>query len=282
MPITILKNFINTFNFKNLSWNNLPEGFPKVDFDSLDSTEVSKLNSILTLWTLHQGKLREGKGNSPTSSRRLPFRIPIIEKTTRQAQSLQGYKASAYWQTASLLRDLIQLLLGNITNNQYRRKNQLEDAARSMVSTFEEGWARPTTKEFLDYIGFAQGSLAEVRGDTERLHTDGYLLTEREIIRKYGKLSEELKIPTPSRDFPYPPVNSRLNPSEYGKLRERILEFTGREVDPQSLSCELLTEFINKADYLSKKIVEGLQQKVILEEKQKLNDQINSHRDKNW
>src|SRR3989344_3264301 len=37
------------------------------------------------------------------------FRIPAIEKTQRQWTSDQGYKASAAWQTASLLRDITLL-----------------------------------------------------------------------------------------------------------------------------------------------------------------------------
>lgn len=59
-----------------------------------------------------------------------------------------------------------------------------------------------------------------------------------------------LKIPTPSRNFPYPPVVSRNNPSNYGKLRERLRGFTGKEVKPEDLSFELLIEFVNKSDYL--------------------------------
>ena len=61
------------------------------------------------------GKLK--KIDSPVSSHKLPstpatpFRIPIIEKTTRQAQSTQGYKASAHWQTAMLLHDLVKVIL---------------------------------------------------------------------------------------------------------------------------------------------------------------------------
>ncbi|KKW01343.1 MAG: hypothetical protein UY36_C0024G0007 [Parcubacteria group bacterium GW2011_GWA1_49_11] len=53
----------------------------------------------------------------------------------------------------------------------------MEDAARSMVSTFEEGWGRPSTKEFLDFIGFSQASLVELRGDFERCMTDGLIQT---------------------------------------------------------------------------------------------------------
>lgn len=184
----------------------------------------------------------------------------------RQAQSTQGYKASAYWQTASLLRDLIQLYLEIIPSHQFRRKTQLEDAARSMVATIEEGWARPSTKEYLDYLGFSQASLAEVRGDMERLYTDGYLKGS------YGNEREfrGLKIPTPSRSFPYPPVNSRINPTRYGTIRERLREYTGRNIEAKDLTYEIFIEFINKIDYLLKNTVFGLQEKIIKTEKSKL------------
>lgn len=270
MPVISLKTFLKDFDFSSPNWENLPRDFPKVDFDGLNSEEVSKLNSVLTLWELHRGELCESK----STSRNLPFRISVIEKTTRQAQSLQGYKASAAWQTSSLLRDLVQLLLTHITEKQFRRKTQLEDASRSMVSTFEEGWGRPSTREFLDYIGFSQASLNEIRGDIERLHTDGYLKSEKEVS-KYS-------VPTPSRNFPYPPVNSRRNPADYGKLSDRLREYTGKEVKAKELTFELFVEFVNKVDYLLKRTVEGLQQKVIREEKQKLRDKINSSWNNNY
>ena len=205
-----------------------------------------------------KGKYRAHTGDKPLTSPKLPFRIPVVERTIRQAQSLQGYKASAAWQTASLLRDLIQLYLGNIPSNQFRRKTQLEDAARSIVANIEEGWARPSTKEYLDYLGFSQGSLTEVRGDIERLYVDGYL--------KSGKFP----IPTPSLKFPYPPVESRLNPTSYGKLRERLREYTGKEIRAEDLTYEVFVEFINKTDYLLKNTVFGLQEKIIKAERRKL------------
>ena len=207
----------------------------------------------------------------PVNSPKLPFRIPVVEGTIRQAQSLQGYKASACWQTASLLRDLIQLYLKIIPSHQFRRKTQLEDAGRSMVATIEEGWARPSTKEYLDYLGFAQASLTEVRGDIERLHTDGYLKT-RGDKGDYGSLRENRgwKIPTPSRNFPYPPVNSRINPMRYGTIRERLREYMGKEIKAEDLTYEVFVEFINKTDYLLKKTVFGLQEKIIKTEKRKI------------
>jgi len=208
------------------------------------------------LWEDKRGRSQSLR--SPLNSPKLPFRIPVVERTIRQAQSLQGYKASAHWQTASLLRDLIQLFLENIPLHQFRRKTQLEDAARSFVANIEEGWARPSTKEYLDYLGFSQGSLTEVRGDIERLYTDGYL--------KSGKLP----IPTPSLKFPYPSLSSRKDPTKYGTIRERLREYTGREIKASDLTHEVFIEFINKIDYLLKKTVYGLQEKIIKAEKSKL------------
>ena len=212
------------------------------------------------------GNLREKTG----AYGRAPFKISALEKTQRQAQSTQGYKASAAWQTASLLRDLVELYLEIIPARQFRRKTQLEDAARSMVSTIEEGWARPTTREYLDYLGFSQASLTEVRGDVERLYTDGYL--------KSGKF----EIPTPSLNYPYPPVNSRKYPTEYGKLRERLREFTGREIKASDLNFEIFTELVNKTDYLLKRTVEGLQSRIIKEEKRKLTQDLEAIYRKHW
>lgn len=214
---------------------------------------------------LAEKTLRELSLMLPVNSPKLPFKIPVIEKTTRQAQSLQGYKASAAWQTASLLRDLIQLYLENIPSHQFRRKTQLEDAARSIVANIEEGWARPSTKEYLDYLGFSQASLTEVRGDIERLHTDGYL--------RIGKFF----IPTPSSNSPYPPVNSRINPTRYGTIRERLLEYTGRDVDPKDLTYQVFIEFVNKIDYLLKRTISGLQEKIVKVEKTKLNEKLDAH-----
>ncbi|MHA2060816.1 MAG: four helix bundle protein [Candidatus Sifarchaeia archaeon] len=154
-----------------------------------------------------------------------------------------------------------------------RLRSQIEDAARSMVSTFEESWGRPSTKEYLDFIGYSQGSLTEIRGDIERCLTDKLIASN-----KYKKAT----IPTPSRTHPYPPVKSRRNPGKYGDLRVKLREYSGRDISKQDLTYELYIELINKSDYLLKKTVEGLQKKIISDEKRKLKDEINSHFRKHW
>lgn len=244
---------------------------------------------------LPRGRKATLRGKSPSPSRNLPFRIPAIEKTTRQAQSSQGYKASAAWQTASLLRDLILLWTPSLSRRfPYtsrlnpgtisRLRTQLEDATRSTVSTLEKGWSRPTSKEYLNFIGFSQGSLTEIRGDIERRLADGILKT-----RNYGKQRESrgsamsaLGIPTPSRKNPYPPVASRKYPERYGSIRERLREYTGKDIKAEDLSYEVFIELINKVDYLLKRTVEGLQERIISHEKKKLKDEITSHWRKNW
>ena len=252
------------------------------------------------------GKPKPGSSRkSPVDSHNLPFRIPVIEKTTRQALSSQGYKASAAWQTTSLLRDLILLWttdalpevsrrLGKNFRTISRSRAQVEDAARSMVSTLEEGWARPSTKEYLDFIGFSQGSLAEIRGDMERFLTDGLLQAERggrgRDGKQYGRSTGDYannpmarqRIPTPSKDHPYPPLTSRKEPARYGSVRERLREFTGREVKAQDLSYELFIELINKADYLFQRTVAGLRGKIVSDEKRKLGSQLNAIWKKHW
>ncbi|MBI3290636.1 four helix bundle protein [Candidatus Microgenomates bacterium] len=223
------------------------------------------------------GNVREANGKTPLSPLKLPFRIPIIEKTTRQAQSTQGYKASAAWQTAMLLHDLITLWTTTLPIKDRRKREQLESAIWSVVSTIEEGWARPTTKEYLDFIGFSQASLAEVRGGIERF-------ADKELLRtvgKYGKLQENTgtRIPTPSRNSPYPPVNSRRKPMG---IYEKLREFTGKDIKPSDLTYEIFLELVNKTDYLLKRTVEGLQNKIIREEKQKLAQDLERIRQKNW
>lgn len=252
---------------------------------------------------------------SPLNTRKLPFQIPALEKTTRQAKSSQGYKASASWQTASLLRDLILLWTPTLSQRApftpvyshkspvnsrqanlnpgtiARLRTQIEDAARSMVSTFEEGWARPKTREFLDFIGFSQGSLTEVGGDIDRLLADELIKLSPissimpPVNSRFKTVSEmkRLGIPTPSRENPYPPLISRKYPQKYGSVRERLREFTGKDiVDPQEFTYELFRELINKEDYLLKRTVEGLQNKIIADEEKKLNQELTNIRRKNW
>lgn len=97
---------------------------------------------------------------------------------TRQWKHPEGYKYLAIWTNAVLLRFLIRKFTEILPSSEFRRKNQIDDAGRSIVSNIEEGWKRPTTKEYLDFLGYSQGSLEEVKGLIRQLHQDGFLKSQ--------------------------------------------------------------------------------------------------------
>ena len=82
---------------------------------------------------------------------------------TRQWTHPEGYKYLAVWTNAVLLRFLIRKFTETLPRSEHRSKTQLDDAGRSVVSNIEEGYKRPTTKEYLDFLGFSQGSLEEIK-----------------------------------------------------------------------------------------------------------------------
>ncbi|MDO8570171.1 MAG: four helix bundle protein [Candidatus Daviesbacteria bacterium] len=111
-----------------------------------------------------------------------------IDKTMRELSEAQspvqrsrtwtdpeGYKYLVSWSNSVLLRFFIRLFTVSLPKSEYRRKAQLDDAARSVVRNQEEGYKRSTTKEYFDFLGFSQGSLEEVKGDIRELTEDKFL-----------------------------------------------------------------------------------------------------------
>ncbi|MBU1016579.1 MAG: four helix bundle protein [Patescibacteria group bacterium] len=126
-------------------------------------------------------------------------------------KSSQGYKAIASWQTAMLLRDMLVLWFketGAENSRNFpsvpvnfrlfgRLEAQVLDAARSVIANIEEGYTRPDTKAYLQFLGYSQASLAEVRGDVERMKEDDILKSVK------GSTLLFIGIKTPAKDFPY-------------------------------------------------------------------------------
>lgn len=97
------------------------------------------------------------------------------QSRSRISTTPNGYIHLVAWSNASLLRILIVRFTPTLHTSQYRTRIQIDDAARSTVANIEEGFARPTTKEYLNFLGFSQASLIEVKGDIQRLGQDGLL-----------------------------------------------------------------------------------------------------------
>lgn len=186
------------------------------------------------------------------------------QQDSRNWKDPEGYRDLLPWSNAVLLRHLVRVLTSSLPAKEFRRKTQLDDAARSMVRNIEEGFKRPTTKEYLDYLGFSQASLEEVKGDSRELTDDGFLASKPgsslasagidlrsfheallgEGKGGYGKVgASDL-----SAKFAYHPLTTLYPPL--------------KSVAAKDLSYEIFLELINKTDYLLRLLVKSLETKM--------------------
>jgi four helix bundle protein len=117
--------------------------------------------------------------------------------STRQWKHPEGYKYLAVWKNSVKLREMVRKFAETLPFSERRRKEHLNDAARSVQRNIEEGYKRPTTKEYLDFLGFSQGSLEEVRGDIRDCLRDNLITKELydkfiEVINKTDYLFRRL------------------------------------------------------------------------------------------
>ena len=67
----------------------------------------------------------------------------------------EGYRYLVQWSNALLLRYLVTLFTSTVKS--FKRKDQLDDAARSTVRDIEEGYKRASTAPYIEFISFSQG-----------------------------------------------------------------------------------------------------------------------------
>jgi four helix bundle protein len=185
---------------------------------------------------------------------------PLSLKTQREWKNPEGYRELAAWSNARLLEILIRKYTSTLvptlkhahnlapksplTPHEYRLKAQLDDCARSTVANIEEGFKRPTTKEYLDFLGFSQASLEEVKGDVNRsLHNH---LIKSIPHSSLSNLGIDLK---DWNDW-----------CKDGKNEVRLLDYGHlREIKGEDLTYEIFMELINKTDFLLRQLVKSLQ-----------------------
>lgn len=164
----------------------------------------------------------------------------------------KGYQYLAVWQNAALLRILVRKFTLNLTLNhpfERRLKAQLDDAARSQKRNIEEGWKRPTTSEYLNFLGYAQGSLEEVKGDIKDAKTDGFLRSQPgSDLLKVGINLRVFKGPTQIKGEPTDPGHPYYQPLTI--------------LDANTLTLEMFMELINKTDFLLRSLVQSLEKKL--------------------
>ncbi|TSC97417.1 MAG: Uncharacterized protein Greene101447_495 [Parcubacteria group bacterium Greene1014_47] len=213
--------------------------------------------------------------------------------STRKWSHPEGYKYLAPWTNAVLLRFLMRKFTETLPRAEFRMKTQVNDACRSVVANIEEGWKRPDRKAYLEYLGFSQGSLEEVKGDVRRLHQDGFLTSRLgsslkdikvDLKELKGLLEEDkgntlleilyppLKILySPLSVFPSNPSSNQPLHSFKGLLKDDKGNTSNSSLNSSSndssmaffikenLTFEMFLELINKTDWLLRGLVQSLE-----------------------
>ncbi|NCQ56128.1 four helix bundle protein [Candidatus Parcubacteria bacterium] len=197
-------------------------------------------------------------------------------QSTRQWTHPEGYKYLAPWTNAVLLRFLIRKFTETLPRPEHRTKTQLDDAARSVVSNIEEGYKRPSTKEYLSFLGFSQGSLEEIKGLLKQVYQDRFLqsrpgssladlgidLKEVKGLLKDSKGEIPLEVlypPLASLNSPLASLNSPLT-SLKSPLSSSKSPLTSS--NDFAVTLEMFMELVNKTDYLLRTLVKSLENKM--------------------
>ena len=202
--------------------------------------------------------------------------LELAEKSQSSSRSWtdpEGYKYLVQWSNSVLLRYFIRRFTESLPKSEYRRKSQVDDAARSVVRNIEEGFKRTTTGEYLQFIGYSQGSLEEVKGDVRELAEDKFLGSKpgsslagigidlgefnKGLREDKGKI-KDFKGPLTSSNLP---LNS-LNSSSFAYRPLTVLYPPLNNFLVKDLTYEIFIELINKTDWLLRKLVESLETKL--------------------
>src|SRR3990167_1764645 len=234
--IMTLKEFIGNFDFGKPDWSRLPDGFPDCNVDGLSSEEIGRFNAIRSLWALSRPKKPEAR--------------------SRVWKDPKGFQYLAVWQNAALLRVFVRNFTLSLPLWERRLKAQMDDEARSVKRNIEEGWKRPTTSEYLQFLGYSQGSLEELRGDVRDCKTDGFLPS------KPGSSLRDIRVDL--RVFKGPRKGQVWGePTEPGHPYYKPL----KTLNPKTLTHEMFMELTNKTDWLLRRLVESLELKLAGERK---------------
>lgn len=82
----------------------------------------------------------------------------------------QGYKQLRTWQQANEILELTEKFIKTLPKGA-PEKDHMDSSARSTVRNIEEGFRRTTTRQYVDFLGFAAGSNEELSADFEHCLT---------------------------------------------------------------------------------------------------------------
>ena len=107
-------------------------------------------------------------------------------------ESLFSFQDLKVWQKAVLFAERVILTIDELKapRKHYRLIEQLESACTSIAMNIAEGKGRQTTKEFIQFLYIARGSLFEVITLLVILQKVGWI--DKEKVIEFQKLAEEI------------------------------------------------------------------------------------------
>lgn len=113
----------------------------------------------------------------------------------RPSKNPLGFRFLRTWQQANEILDLLHQYVATMPKRDPDTSQYLTDlidqilrSARSVVRNIEEGYARTSTYEYINFLGFSLGSLEELIGDIEHCLKKAY--GNQEILNKIHWLSK--------------------------------------------------------------------------------------------
>lgn len=199
------------------------------------------------------------------------------QEKSRISKTSNGYIFLVAWSNANLLRVLNKKFTDSLPKSLYRLKSQSDDACRSVVANIEEGFARQTTSEYINFLGYSRASLIEEKGDIQRSLQDGILKSvPGSSLSKLGinleSWHEALKRSVISRPTEIKGIyrNLREVRGTATAAQGSSFKFLYNPVDSLKagdLTNEIFIELINKTDWNIRKLVESLEKKLNTEKK---------------
>ena len=202
------------------------------------------------------------------------------KERSRVSNTPNGYVFLVAWSNASLLRVLIRKYTNKLPKSEYRLKAQINDAGRSTVANIEEGFARQTTSEYINFLGYSRASLIEVKGDIQRSLQDGFLKSVPgsgliDLGIKLDEWHEALRKSVISRPNDFKGLyrtlkESREHDTSVGQIPLNPPKFLYNPVDnlkAEDLTYEVFIELVNKTDWNIRKLAESLEKKMAGDQK---------------
>ena len=105
--------------------------------------------------------------------------------------TIKKFEDIGAWQKARLLCDEIhKISIETELSKDFRLRDQINAASGSIMDNIAEGFERGGKLEFINFLGIAKGSCAEVRSQLYRLLDRKYITNEK--FAELYKLSEEI------------------------------------------------------------------------------------------